>query len=81
MLLVKGSTTEGDDNEATQTAVLAVMATETKKKKRKKKPWDMFMCFGDFLEDSALTTFNSKPANKKGFQPCWKSVVLLKTAD
>ena len=44
MLLVKGSTTEGDDNEATQTAVLAVMATETKKKKKEKKNPGTCLC-------------------------------------
>lgn len=49
MLLVKGSTTEGDDNEATQTAVLAVMATETKKKKRKKKTLGHVYVFWGFL--------------------------------
>ena len=47
--MVKGSTTEGDDNEATQTAVLAVMATETKKKKRKKKTLGHVYVFWGFL--------------------------------
>lgn len=34
--MANGSTTEGDHNEATQTAVLAVMATETMIKNDKK---------------------------------------------